>query len=184
MTYGIPPLLTLTAAILLSGCATSSHVIVGRTRPPISPELVQIYTTAPENSEEIALLDASSKNSWSFTSQGKMDKAIERLKREAAKLGANGVLLRSTGDQYGGAVSSGSATATAYGNTATAWGSGISTPVFHKAAAGIAIFVPDSSPTRERTVVDDLRMLKQLLEEGIITQEEFESRKQKILDGK
>ena len=44
-----------------------------------------------------------------MSQQGKTNKAIERLKEEAAELGANGILLTGAGDQYGGTV----ATATA-----------------------------------------------------------------------
>src|ERR1700690_4463536 len=75
--------------IALAGCATS-HVLIGRARPPISADQVQIYLHPPANKyEEIALLDTSSKNSFSFTAQGKTDAVIGRLKAEAAKLGAN-----------------------------------------------------------------------------------------------
>ena len=105
------------------GCA-SSHVLVGKVRTPISPEIVKVYLRPPAKFEEIALLEASSKNSWAFTDQGKMDKAIERLREEAAQFGANGVLLQSTGTEYGANV-----------NTGT------SVPVMHKAASGMAIFV-------------------------------------------
>jgi uncharacterized protein YbjQ (UPF0145 family) len=71
------------------------------------------------------------------TQQGKTNKAIERLKEEAARLGANGVLLQGTGDQYGGTVNTGSATAATTGGTY----SGVGVPVMHKAASGVAIFV-------------------------------------------
>lgn len=115
-----------------------------------------------------------------------MNKAIQRLKEQAAKLGANGILLRGAGDQYGGTVSSGSATAIANGNSATAFGTGVSAPIIHKSAAGIAIYVSaENAPLtpKERGPMEQLRMLKQLLNEGIITRDEFEARKKKILDG-
>src|SRR6266403_2494994 len=103
--------------VILAGCATS-HVMVGNARPAISPGQVKIYLHPPEKYEEIAILDTSSQGSFSFTQQGKMDSVVERLKAEAAKLGANGILLESTGDRYGGSVSTGAGTATASGNTA------------------------------------------------------------------
>src|SRR5579872_5082282 len=77
----------------LSGCA-ASHVLVGTPRPPTTPDQVKLYLRPPAKFEQIALLDASSRGSLTFTSQGKTDKAIERLKKEAAKLGANGILLQ------------------------------------------------------------------------------------------
>lgn len=131
-------LLALTA--VLAGCATS-HVLVGTPRPPISPTEVKIYLHPPTKYEEIAILDSSSKGSFAFTSQQKMDAVIERLKEDAAKLGANGILLEGEGNQYAGSFSTGSAVATANGNTAWGVGSGFSGAAYHKAASGLAIYV-------------------------------------------
>lgn len=132
----------LVSVTLLAGCATS-HVMVGNSRPPISPSEVKIYLHPPAKYDEIAILDTSSKGSFSFTSQGKMDVVVERLKEEAAKLGANGILLQSTGDQYAGSVSTGVGTATASGNSAWGVGTGFSAAAFQKAGSGIAIYVAD-----------------------------------------
>ncbi len=84
-------LLTLT---LLFGCVPVSHVIIGDTRESIQPSDVKIYIDYPEKYEKIALIDAGSNFAFKdpeilFTWQGKMDKVIERLKIEAAKLGAS-----------------------------------------------------------------------------------------------
>lgn len=122
--------------MVCTGCA-SSHVLVGKARPPISVDQVKVYLRPPAKFEEIALLEASSKGSMAVSQQGKMNKAIERLKEEAAQLGANGVLIQGTGNEYVGSVNTGSATA--YGNTA--YGTGVSVPVQHKVASGIAIYV-------------------------------------------
>jgi hypothetical protein len=127
---------------MLAGCATS-YVMVGNPRPPISPGEVKIYLHPPAKYDEIAILDTSSKGSFSFTSQGKMDVVVERLKAEAAKLGANGILLQSTGDQYAGSVSTGVGTATGSGNTVWGVGSGFSVAALQKAGSGIAIYVAD-----------------------------------------
>jgi hypothetical protein len=123
------------------GCSSSSHVVVGRARPPISPDDVRLYLHPPTKYEEVALLDASSKNSWAVTDQGKTDKVIERLKKQAAALGANGVLISGLSNQSAGSVSVGSATANSYGHTATAFGTGFSAPIMLKEASGMAIFV-------------------------------------------
>jgi type IV pilus biogenesis protein CpaD/CtpE len=128
--------------VVLAGCATS-HVMVGNARPAISPDQVKIYLHPPEKYEEIAILDTSSQGSFSFTQQGKMDVVVERLKAEAAKLGANGILLESTGDRYAGSVSTGAGTATASGNTAWGVGTGLSAAAFQKAGSGVAIYVAD-----------------------------------------
>jgi hypothetical protein len=125
----------------LTACA-SSHVMIGKARSPISPELVQIYTQPPNgNYEEIATLDTSSQGSFSFTAQRKTDQVIKRLKQEAAKLGANGVVLRGIGDQVSGSIGTGLGQDSYSGNTAVSGGIGISAGLHQKVASGIAIYV-------------------------------------------
>jgi hypothetical protein len=141
----LPTLAALTVFAALSGCATS-YVMVGQARPPISPDQVQIYLHPPANKySEIALLDTSSKGSFAITAQGKTNVVMDRLKAEAAKLGANGILLEGVGDQAGGSVGTGYATASGH----SAFGFGSSATVFHKKGDGLAIYVePDQVATR------------------------------------
>jgi len=127
--------------MLMLGCAAQSHIIVGKVRPPISPDQVKIYLAPPKAYEQIAVIDASSQGSMAFTQQQKMDKAIQRLKEEAAKVGANGILLQGSGSQSAGSVSSGFGTATASGNSAYGTGVGVSGNILMQAANGIAIYV-------------------------------------------
>lgn len=129
------------ASAVLFGCAAQSHVIVGKVRPPISPDQVKIYLEPPKAFEKIAIIDASSQGSMAFTQQQKMDKAIARLKEEAATLGANGVLLQGSGSQAVGTVGTDFGSATATGNSTYGTGVGISGNVFVQAANGIAIYV-------------------------------------------
>lgn len=129
-------------SILLSACSSTSHVLIGQERPPISPEQVVVYTEPPAEYEKIAILQSSSRNSWTFTEQGKVDAAIERMKQEAAKLGANGVLLESTGDEHSGYISTGTGTYERH----TAIGIEIGMPLTHKTAQGIAIWVAPTQP--------------------------------------
>lgn len=124
----------------LAGCA-SSHVMIGTARPAISPDQVKIYFHAPAKYDEIALIDTSSKGGFGFTAQGKTDVVINRLKEEAAKLGANGVLIQGIGSESGGSVSTGFGQATASGNHAFGSGVGFSGNVVHKAGNGVAIYV-------------------------------------------
>ena len=86
------------AACLAAGCSTSSHVLVGTPRPAISPDSVRVYLQPPPRYEEIATLNASSQGSLALTGQQNMDKAMQRMKNEAAKLGANGILLQGVAD--------------------------------------------------------------------------------------
>jgi len=83
------------------GCVPVSHIVVGETREPIHPSNVKIYLDYPEKYEKIALIDAGSNFAFKdpailFDWQRKMDKAMERLKIEAAQLGANGILIVNT----------------------------------------------------------------------------------------
>lgn len=128
-------------ASILAGCA-SSHVLIGTQRQPISPDQVRVYLHPPARYEEVAIVDASSRESLAFTDQQKMNRVIERLKEEAAGLGANGVLLEGVGDQAAGSVSTGFGSTTANGNTAYGSGFGISANAFMKTGKGLAIFVP------------------------------------------
>ena len=131
---------------LLVACATTSHVITGKTRTPIDPSQVKVYSTAPPNYEEIAVIDATSRSSFSFGDQEKMDAVIERLKKEAASLGANGVLLQSTGSEYGGGVGTGVGTGVGVGGGGLSIGTGIFTASDNKTGRGLAIYVPAQSP--------------------------------------
>ena len=130
------------SAWLLTGCATTSHVITGKVRTPIEPSQVTIYTTAPPNYQEIAVIDATSRSSGSFGDQKKMDVVVERLKKEAASLGANGVLLQSTGSDYGGGVGAGVGTGVGVGGGGVSIGTGIFTASDNKTGRGLAIHVP------------------------------------------
>ena len=103
---------------------------------------MKIYLHPPDKYEEIAVLNSNSRGSFAFSQQGRMDAAIERLKSEAARLGANGVLLQSTGDQYGGSVGTGFGSTSFSGHSAFGLGTGVSAPVMVKSADGLAIFVP------------------------------------------
>lgn len=130
------------AMVMLAGCvASQSHVIVGTVRPPIAVDQVKLYVSPPKKFEQVALLDASSRGSLAFTDQQKMDAAILGLKTEAAKLGANGILLNSVGDQSATVVGAGFDSATTTGHTGFGSGFGMASTVFLKSATGAAIYV-------------------------------------------
>ncbi|MFT4247232.1 MAG: hypothetical protein QM581_04215 [Pseudomonas sp.] len=134
----------LTTALLglaLAGCASSSKVMIGQARAPIDPALVRIYNTTPAGALEIAQIESTS--AAGFGTQGQTNAAVQRLKREAAKLGANGVVLMGVGSQRsGGGVSVG---AGSYGGR-VGGGLGIGIPTTQKHAAGVAIWVPPDAP--------------------------------------
>ena len=80
---------------LLGGCATGSAIVVGEARKAIQPDQVKLYLDPPETYETIGIVKASSDAGW--TEQDSIDYAIEELKNQAAKIGANGVLIQATG---------------------------------------------------------------------------------------
>jgi type IV pilus biogenesis protein CpaD/CtpE len=98
-------LLLTVAAMVLAACASGSAIVTGTTRSPIGPSQVRLYVEPPVKFDVIGLVSASS--DAGLTEQGSVNYAVEELKRRAAKLGANGVLLRSTGtdvDAFGDPV--------------------------------------------------------------------------------
>lgn len=128
-------------ALLSAGCASTSKVMLGQARAPVDPATVQIYSTPPAESQEIAQLESAS--AVGFGTQGQTDAAVMRLKREAAALGANGVILMgvgSSGSPVGMSVGAGS-----YGSH-VGGGVGIGIPTTQKRAAGVAIWVPNPPP--------------------------------------
>lgn len=126
--------------VFLTAC-TSSQIVVGKTRPPIRPEDVKVYLTPPAHFEEIALLDADSTGSFRVTAQGKVDGVIDRLKKSAAKLGANGIILRATGEK--GAVIVSNMYGSSNGNFYTGGGLAVSNGGHIKTVSGVAIFVTE-----------------------------------------
>jgi hypothetical protein len=127
----------------LGACgASDSFVMTGTARPPISPADVKIYSQPPPQFVEIALLNASSKSVFSPGGQQTVDKVIERLKEQAAKLGANGVILAGFSDRQTGSVGTGVGSSSASGNSAVGVGAGGSLGIYKKTGQGTAIFVP------------------------------------------
>jgi hypothetical protein len=136
------PGLALLLAAALSACATSEVVVVGEARPAISPDQVQIYLQPPESKyEQIANLAASSGGSLMMSPAQKMDKVIERMKKDAARLGANGILLHGVGDKAAGTVGAGISTETNNPHAANGVGFGASTFFFESQGDGVAIYV-------------------------------------------
>jgi hypothetical protein len=129
----------------LDGCAPSSHVLVGTAHAPILPAQVKVYSHPPTNFEEIAILDASSKSVFSAGGQKNTDKVIERLKGEAAKLGANGIILEGFDERQTGSIGSGVGSDSYSRNSAVGVGVGGSVGIYKTTGKGRAIFVPPGS---------------------------------------
>jgi hypothetical protein len=126
----------------LAGCVATHVSLVGQVRPAISPDRVRMYLEPPETRyEQIADLSASSRGSGALTAAGKIDKVIDRLRTQAAKLGANGILLHGVGDQAGGSVGAGVSTETNSPHSPYGLGFGVSAFFYQKSGEGIAIYV-------------------------------------------
>jgi hypothetical protein len=89
--------LALFALILLAGCTTGTHKVTGSIRPAISPDQVIVYYSMPAHSRVIGTVTAQS--FAGLTEQEARDGALEEVKAEAAKLGANGLVLENTNSQ-------------------------------------------------------------------------------------
>jgi hypothetical protein len=130
------------AASLLCACAPSTHVLMGEARAPISPSEVKIYSHPPTYFKEIAILDANSKSAFGTGGQKSVDKVIERLKIEAAKLGANGVILEGFSDSETGSIGTGVGSDSYSRNSSVGVGLGGSLGIYKKTGHGEAIYVP------------------------------------------
>ena len=116
-------LLTTLLSLALFSCASGTALVTGTKRPATTPDAVVVYTEAPEKYEVIGIVTASSDAGW--TAQGSLDYAIAELKKQAAKIGANGIILESVGTSNSGGVIS----------------YGVYIPVTAKNVSGKAIFV-------------------------------------------
>lgn len=134
------------AAAALAACA-SSHVLTGNPRPPIDPSQVRIYYGPPPGGyEEIALLETSS-GAFTYGEQNKTDSIMTKLRAEAAKLGANGILFQGTADDYGGGGASvGVGGGRVGGSSFSSAGVGVNISPRQKHARGIAVYVPNPPP--------------------------------------
>lgn len=133
--------LVLSLALLgaLAGCATASHLMISPARPAIAVEQVRVYTQMPAGPYvEIALLDASS-GGFTYGAQNRNDAVVARLRAEAAKLGANGVVIQQVDEVPGG-----SGLGIGVGGGGRHVGGGVSVDVAppRRMARAVAIWVP------------------------------------------
>ena len=121
------------SVILFSGCVVKSgtHIRTGDVMPATKVEQVKLYSQEPKKYKVLGMV--SGKGSHAFVSeQTRMDAAIGRMKKEAAALGANGVLLQSAGS-----VAAATGVGQMIGNTI------ITSRASDAATSGIAIFVSE-----------------------------------------
>lgn len=129
--------LMITAAVLaLGACATATVVPVGNTRAPIDPSQVRLYAQPPAHYEVLGILQGNS--NMEGTGQSGVNDTIKKLKEQAAKLGANGVLMGKMGQRYAGSFGS---------SSYLGWGNflGSSSAAYSQTIEAQAIYVPDAA---------------------------------------
>ncbi len=133
-------LLAVSAAALLAGCASTDKLMLGDARPAISPADVRIYRAPPPDAIDIAEIEASS--AIGFGTRGQDTAVMDRLRSEAAALGANGLYILGSGQSrppVGVSVGGGS-----YSRN-SAVGVGIGIPTTQKRVSAVAIYVPSAA---------------------------------------
>jgi hypothetical protein len=133
-------------AATLAGCASSSVVVTGPVRSAISPDAVRIYTSAPERFEEVAVLNASRKAVSSAGGERAINKVIDEMRLQAAKLGANGLLLEDFSDAQSLTVGTGVGSDTYTHNGSISLGVGADIGIIKKTGRGRAIFIAPAPP--------------------------------------
>lgn len=136
------PLSAALLALALAGCASVSHTMISDPRPPVAVEQVRVYLQPPPTRYvEIALLDAST-GDFTYGAQNRENSLMNRLRAEAAKLGANGVLLQARGQ-----VPSAGGVGIGVGGGGRHVGGGVSVGLNapKERASAIAIWVPDAA---------------------------------------
>ena len=135
----------LPALLLLCSCGSTHTIMVGRPRPATTADAVQVYYTAPRHFERIALINSSSGSTWAFTTRGQVEDAIENLQEEAAKLGANAVLIEAVDTRSSGNLGLGVGGFGVGGGHHSGYavgGSGaFAGPILHKTVQATAIYV-------------------------------------------
>jgi hypothetical protein len=92
--------IALISVLLLVGCASGSSgssIVVGEVREAIDSSQVVQFFELPENYQLIGIVTAPGDEG--LNQQGTVDHAVEELKNQAAKLGANGIVIVSTTGQ-------------------------------------------------------------------------------------
>lgn len=135
------PVIAMCLGLLAAACATSSVDVTGVARPPISADQVRVFTSAPGNFEEVAVLRASRKSVSTAGGEKAIEKVIEEMKLQAAKLGANGLLLEDFSDAQSLSLGTGVGSDTYTHNGSISVGVGGAIGIIKKTAKGRAIFI-------------------------------------------
>lgn len=135
------------AAFLLAGCTTSTQRVTGRVRTSVSPQEVRVYTQSPASFEEVAVLSAS-RRALLGGGERAIAKVIGTMKLQAAKLGANGLLLEDFSDSQTLTVGTGLGSQTYTHNASISLGVGGYVGLVSKTGKARAIYVSGAVPAQ------------------------------------
>ena len=131
--------------LLLCSCGSTHTIMVAQPRPATFADQIRVYYTAPRHFERIAIINSSSGPTWGVTTKGQLDDAIAKLKEEAARLGANGILIEGTGTSSSGNLGVGiggfGVGGDHHSGYAVSGEGGVGAPILHRTAQATAIYV-------------------------------------------
>jgi hypothetical protein len=127
--------------LAIAACTSSSQLLTGLPRSPVMPDQVRVYTMAPPRFEEIAVLRASRKSASTAGGERAIARMIESMRGQAARLGANGLLLEDFADSEPFSLGTAVGSETYTHNASISVGVGGALGVVKKSAKARAIFV-------------------------------------------
>ena len=119
--------------VLFFSCASGTALVTGTQRAATNPEAVVVYSEPPAKYEVIGIVTASSDSGW--TEQSELEYAVAELKKQAAKIGANGVILENIATSNSGGVF------LENNRSSSVISTGVYIPVTAKNVSGKAIYV-------------------------------------------
>lgn len=126
-------------SLVLQGCASGSYQLTGEKRPAIKADQVTVFKEKPSfDYEVLGTVQSSSENG--FSADSRKEKAINELKEQAAKIGANGVIITSITQSSFRGTGVGLGLSVGSGGFGTGIGSGFALP--EAALTGQAIYFP------------------------------------------
>jgi hypothetical protein len=126
---------------VLVACAPTQQ-LTGRARPPVDPATVVVYSIAPPRFEPIAVIRATTRSLIVAGGAAAIDRVVLRLKEQAAKLGANGVIIDDLDDQESLSLGAGAGSDSYTHNGSISLGFGAFFGLYKRTGAGRAIYVP------------------------------------------
>lgn len=99
MIMKMTPLMFAFALVLLTGCATGTALVTGEKRISVPFDHVKLYQTPPSGKYDVVGIVNGASGGHD---QGSLDRATHAMKRKAASVGANGVIIQSAPGQSGG----------------------------------------------------------------------------------